>query len=148
MPHCVSVILCSILCALRVTHPALKPCKLSWGQLVDAHNTWKSLLRQYSSGAATQNSLVPKATSDVHTQSSAVPSELHSGPAAPRVPCACKSTHVAPIFVKSLLKSLLFKQKQKLFVQIALSLDKHSPVLALQWVKPAPCKSRQITTHL
>lgn len=147
MPHCVSVILCTILCALRVTHPALKPCKFSWGQLVDAYNTWKRLLRQYSSGAATQSWLVPKATSAVHTQSSAVPSELQSGPAAPK-PCACKSTHVAPIFMKILLKSLLFKQKQNLYVQISPSVDKHSPVLALQWIKPAHCKSRQITPHL
>lgn len=80
-------------------------------------------------------------------QSSAAPSELHSGPAAPKTR-AWKSTPVAPIFVKILLKSLLFKQKQKLYVQISLSVDKHSPVLALQWVKPAPCKSRQITAHL
>lgn len=64
MLHCVS----GILCALRVAHPAPKPCSLSWGKMprtpgrrVCSHNIPQE--------AATHIPLLPKATSAAHTQS-------------------------------------------------------------------------------
>lgn len=122
---------------------SLKPCNPSWGQLVHAQNTCKKgLLQQYSSGIPHTSHLYQKPPLLSPCRASAVPSEPHSGPPAPK-PCAGSYMGRLPVFMKVLLQILLFKQKQNSYVQISLPVNKHSPVLALQWVKAAPHKSRQ-----
>lgn len=88
---------------------------------------------------STHISLVPKAPLLSASRVPAVPSEPHSGPPAPKTLCWGR----LPVFMNALLQVLASKQKQNLHVQIYLPVSKHSPVLALQWVKPAPHKSRQ-----
>lgn len=90
--------------------------------------------------AGTHVLLVPKATSAVHIQSPCSPLWAPFWATCPKNPvlgAKCQSSR------RFCYKFYYSSKKQNSYVQISLPVDKHPPVHALQWVKAAPCKSRQ-----